>query len=100
MPADTVTLDRQAVIALLIEAYAVCDVLEDIAGVCPTALTEELGRQLEAVAVATLGPIEDGPNGEMVGPAVDLWQTQASERAGQLARVCFAPLFEREAVGA
>jgi hypothetical protein len=69
----TVTLDRQGVVDLLTEAYAVCDVLEDIAGVCPTALTEELGRKLEAVAIATLGPLEDGPGGVMVGPVVDLW---------------------------
>jgi len=82
----TVTLDREAVVDLLIEAYAVSVVLERIAGVEPTALTEELGKKLEWMSMDILGKPSDGPNGEMVGPAVDLWMIEAPRRADELAR--------------
>jgi hypothetical protein len=73
----TVTLDRQAAIDLLTETYAVCDVLEDWAGSCPTMLTKELRRRLDIVAFAALGEPAFGPTGEMVGPVVDLWDGKA-----------------------
>src|SRR5688572_24234036 len=45
----TVTIARDAVIDLLSVVHAVCDVLEDVAGVTPTAITEKLGIKLQGI---------------------------------------------------
>jgi hypothetical protein len=70
MAADTVTLDREAVMDLLVEVHAVTTVLERIAGVCPTTLTEALVNKTERVAEAVLGELS--PNRD-TGPRVELW---------------------------
>jgi len=73
MPAETVTLDRQAALDLLSEVYKVADVLEAISGTCPTRLTKALTDRASIVGEAVLGPTQDGPDGVSVGPLVDLW---------------------------
>lgn len=65
---DTFTVDRDAVINLLNEGYAVSAALEDHAGICPTHQTKDLRTALDEVAVALLGLPEDD------GPLVELWE--------------------------
>lgn len=67
---ETVTLDRQAVMELLVEAHAVADVFETIAGVCPTELTDRLTQATERIAHDILG--ECAPNLDE-GPRFELW---------------------------
>lgn len=75
MPADTttetVTVDREAVMELLVEVNAVANVLEHIFGTCPTDLTDELTTKAERIAEAVLGEHTD-PNLE-TGPRAELW---------------------------
>lgn len=68
MPSDTVMLDRQAVLDLLVEANKVGDVIEALTGTCPTILTEPLLQKATAIGEAILGP--DGVQ--------DLWKGDAA----------------------
>lgn len=72
--AETVTLERQMVLDLLLEAHTVCGVIHALTGVSPVNLTADLGHKAELVAAAVLGEVLDAPDGEMVGPRVDLWE--------------------------
>lgn len=80
---ETVTLDRRAVMDLLVEAEAVAEVFEILSGVCPTKLTDRLTHLSERVAEGVLGDTQDGPKGEIIGPRVDLWDA-AKSRAHEL----------------
>lgn len=89
MPADTltetVTLDRQAVMDLLVEAHAVADVFEALSGVSPTTLTEELIERVERIAHALFGDFDGVANDGNLdwGPRVDLWKA-GERRADEL----------------
>jgi hypothetical protein len=76
MPAETITLDRNAVYDLLVEVHAVADVAEAIAGVCPTTLTESMTHKAELIAEALLGPTQENSKG-FSGPRFELWQAGA-----------------------
>ena len=82
MPAETVTLDRSAIIELLTEAHAVADVLERIAGVSPVNITEELVECAERIAEEVLGEV---PPDLDQGPRFDLWMA-GKKRARVLLR--------------
>lgn len=79
MAAETVTLDRQAVLDLVQEAHAVADVFEAITGVAPTTLTEQLQRRAEVIAEAVLGPLP--PNLDE-GPRFELWRAADKDAVG------------------
>ena len=76
----TVTLDRQAVVDLLVEIHSLADVLEGIAGVTPIAVMADLLLKVQDIADVVLGPIEEGPDG-FVGAHPDLWE--AGERRAE-----------------
>lgn len=60
----TVTLEREAVIDLLVEAHAVIDILEAVGGVCPTPITEDLTELVESIAEVVLGAPGDQLEGD------------------------------------
>lgn len=79
MPAETttatVTLDRQAVLELLVDATAAVDVIEELADHTAATFTQELERKIDSVAHAALG------SGETEGgPRQALW-TDGERRA-------------------
>jgi len=84
MPADIitemVTLPRALVVDLLVEAHAVADVMEKMAGVCPTPFTDRMIEAAEEVALAVLGETSDNLD---EGPRVLLWQA-GERRANEL----------------
>lgn len=68
MPASTVTLDRQIVVDLLVEAEAVAHALGWIGGCAPSPLVEELERRASAVADQAVAPWpadESGPRWDL-----------------------------------
>jgi hypothetical protein len=83
----TVTLERSLLMDILLEAYTVTHVIEDLVGTCPTIATHDLARVADNVAAVVLGPNREGPNGVSVGPQVDLW-----DAAGAKARAFFREL--------
>jgi len=66
MSATTVTLDRQAVIDLLVDATAAVDVIEGVLlDETRDRFTSQLGRKIDDVAYAVVGPTsDDGGNGQ------------------------------------
>lgn len=82
MSATVVTLDRQAVVDLLVEIHAVEYVLEDIEGVTPVPVMSELLLKAQGIADVILGPIEE-TDGQFVGAHPDLWES-GERRAEEL----------------
>jgi hypothetical protein len=92
MPADTVTVDREAVMDLLVEVNGVSDALGWLGGCFPAPLFEELERTASRVADEVLGawPEEDDAG----GPRVDL-----NDAGHERGRKLLSELL-REAIGA
>jgi hypothetical protein len=83
----TVTLDREAVIDLLVEIHAVQDVLEAHAGNAPEDLMRDLLLKAQGVEDVILGPIKEGPDGRIIGAHLELWQA-GERRAEELVGAC------------
>jgi len=80
---ELVALDRAAVIDLLVEAHAVSDVFESIAGVSPTHFTEHLQMCAQVVEVPLFGEAWEDENGDFQGPRAMLWEA-GEKRAREL----------------
>lgn len=76
MPADTVTVDRQALYDLLVECHAVCDIGEIVNGSGPPVYMEDLLEKAERVASEILG---DTSSHLDEGPREDLWAAGRAE---------------------
>ena len=79
---ETITIDREAVMALLIEAEGVSNALAKIAGCYPTPLSEELDNRTATVAEAVLGAWPNDDDDES-HPRINLYEA-GHERARAL----------------
>lgn len=79
MPAEAVTLNRDDVLELLVEANKVADVVEALSGTCPTRLTGPQVEMASRIGEAILGPTEDGVGGETAGVGA-LWTGEDARR--------------------
>ena len=95
MPADTltetVTLDRAAVMELLVEANGVSDAMGWLGGAFPAPLFDQLERKASRVADALLGPWPE--NDDEGGPRVDL-NDAGPERGRELLREVLDEVFD------
>ena len=99
MPADTVTntvtLDRQAVMDLLVEVNGVSDAMAWLGGCHPAPLCDQLERKASRVADEVLGPWPE--NDDEGGPRVDL-NDAGHERGRGLLREVLDEVFDRDRV--
>lgn len=79
----TVTVDREELRELLVEAFLVDAVFEQLAGHPDSPLTVDLGRKASALCAA-LGPTCDD-DGRVTGALVDSWE-EGRRRAGDWLR--------------
>lgn len=90
---DTITLDRQAVMDLLVEVNGVSDALAWLGGCHPAPLCDQLERKASRVADEVLGPWPE--NDDEGGPRVDL-NDAGHERGRGLLREVLDGIFGRE----